>query len=43
MLADVLSRAGDAAVELAAIADARGIAGSACERAYDALTMEGQP
>ena len=35
--ADVLGRLGDAAGQLAAIADERGIAGNACERSYDAL------
>jgi hypothetical protein len=38
MLADVLSWADDRAGALAQIADARGAAGAACERAYDALT-----
>jgi hypothetical protein len=37
MLADVLARVEAAGRELAAIADARGMAGAACERAYDAL------
>lgn len=40
LLADVLGRVGERAVELAAIADARGIAGQACERAYDSLTKD---
>lgn len=38
LLADVLSRADQRAGELAEAADAAGIAGRACERAYDALT-----
>lgn len=38
VLADVLSRADIRAGVLASIADERGIAGAACERAYDALT-----
>jgi hypothetical protein len=37
MLADVLARVEAAGRELASIADARGTAGAACERAYDAL------
>lgn len=39
VLADVLSRADERAGELARIADERGTAGAACERAYDALTQ----
>lgn len=35
--ADVLQRLGEAAGQLADIADRRGIAGSACERAYESL------
>lgn len=42
LLAGVLSRLGDRAVELAAVADARGIAGQACEQAYDALNASPQ-
>jgi hypothetical protein len=38
VLADVLSRADERAGVLAGVADQRGIAGAACERAYDALT-----
>ncbi len=38
VLADVLSSAADRAVELAAAADVAHAAGSACERAYGALT-----
>lgn len=38
VLADVQRRLDAAAGELAALADARGTAGAACERAYDALT-----
>jgi hypothetical protein len=38
VLADVLGRCVAAARQLAAIADERGAAGSACERSYDALT-----
>lgn len=38
VLADVLGRADERAGILAGIADERGIAGAACERAYDALT-----
>jgi hypothetical protein len=37
VLADVLGRLEAAGRELAAIADARGAAGAACERAYEAL------
>lgn len=37
VLADVQRRLDAAAGELAALADARGTAGAACERAYDAL------
>ena len=38
LLADVLGRIADAAGQLAAVADQRGAAGTACERAYRALT-----
>jgi hypothetical protein len=38
VLADVLGRLDAAGRELAALADARGAAGTACERAHDALT-----
>lgn len=38
VLADLLSRMDAAGRELAAVADARGTAGQACQRAYDALT-----
>lgn len=38
LLADVLSSVVDEAVGLAALADERGVAGHACERAYDSLT-----
>lgn len=38
VLADVLGRADERAGVLASIADERGIAGRACERAYDALS-----
>jgi len=38
VLADLFSRADARAAELARIADERGAAGVACERAYDALT-----
>lgn len=37
VLADVLGRLEEAGRELAAVADARGAAGAACERAYDAI------
>jgi hypothetical protein len=37
MLADLLGRLAKTAGELAAIADARGASGSACERSYEAL------
>ena len=37
VLADMLGRAADMAGRLAAVADERGVAGTACERAYDAL------
>ena len=37
MLADVLRRFADAAGQLAAVADQRGVAGAACVAAYDAL------
>jgi hypothetical protein len=37
VLADVLGRLAQTAGELAAIADARGAAGTACEKAYEAL------
>jgi hypothetical protein len=39
VLADVLGRADERAGVLAGIADQRGVAGAACERAYDALTV----
>lgn len=39
LLADVLSRADDRAGELAEEADRRRVAGLACERAYDSLTV----
>jgi hypothetical protein len=41
LLAELSRRIDETAGELAAIADARGIAGAACERAFDAL--RGQP
>lgn len=37
LLADVLGRLDEAGRQLAAVADARGAAGAACERSYDAL------
>lgn len=40
VLADMLGAAADRAASLAAIADQRGAAGEACQRAYDALTGE---
>lgn len=40
LLADVLGRVGERAVELAAVADQSRIAGQACERAYDSLTKD---
>lgn len=40
VLADVLGRLGEAGQHLAALADERGIAGSACERAYSSLTKD---
>lgn len=40
VLADLLSSAADRAASLAAEADASRIAGSACERSYDALTTK---
>lgn len=40
LLADVLGRLEEAGRELAAVADARGVAGAACERAYDALRAQ---
>jgi hypothetical protein len=43
VLADVLGRADKRAGELADIADARYIAGRACERAYDALITKPAP
>jgi hypothetical protein len=43
VLADVLSSAADRAVELAAAADAAHAAGSACERAYQALIPASAP
>jgi hypothetical protein len=43
VLADLLSRMDAAGRELAAVADARGTAGQACQRAYDALTAPRQP
>ena len=43
VLADVLREVAHMAVELAAVADARGVAGAACERAYDALTPPRKP
>lgn len=42
VLADVLGRLEEAGRELAAVADARGTAGTACERAYQAL-VEAHP
>ncbi len=38
LLADLFGRASDRAAQLARVADDRGVAGQACERAYDALT-----
>lgn len=38
VLADLLGRAVDRDLELARIADERGVAGTACERSYDALS-----
>lgn len=38
VLADMLGAAADRAAALAAVADQRGAAGEACQRAYDALT-----
>jgi hypothetical protein len=43
LLADVFWRADDRAGALAAEADRRGIAGAACERAYDSLTTSEAP
>jgi hypothetical protein len=43
VLADLLSRMDAAGRELAAVADARGTAGQACQRAYDALTTAKPP
>jgi hypothetical protein len=43
VLADLLSRMDAAGRELAAVADARGTAGQACQRAYDALTATKPP
>ena len=43
VLADVLGRLESAGRELAAVADERGVAGSACERAFDALSVRGNP
>lgn len=43
VLADVLGRLEAAGRELAAVADARGAAGTACERAHDALSGAGPP
>ncbi len=43
VLADLLGRADDRATALAAIADQRGTAGAACQRAYQALTTTTQP
>jgi len=40
VLADMLGRLEVAGRQLAAIADERGIAGAACQRAYDSLTQE---
>jgi len=40
LLADMLGRLEEAGRELAAIADARGAAGAACERAYEALRSQ---
>jgi hypothetical protein len=39
VLADVLGRLEEAGRELAAVADARGTAGAACQRAYQWLTQ----
>ena len=43
LLADLFSRADQAAGELAEFADAAHAAGLACERSYDALTKPSQP
>jgi hypothetical protein len=40
LLADVLGRLGEAGAELATEADRRGIAGAACERIYDGMTVK---
>jgi len=43
VLANLLRGVAQAAGELAAVADARGAAGTACERAYDAISAPGRP
>lgn len=43
VLANVLRGLAASAAELAAVADARGVAGVACERAYDSITTAPQP
>ncbi len=43
VLANLLRGVAQAAGELAAVADARGAAGTACERAYDAISAPGWP
>ena len=42
LLAELLERADDRASELAAVADQRGAAGTACQHAYQALTPQPQ-
>jgi hypothetical protein len=43
VLANLLRGVAQAAGELAAVADARGAAGTACERAYDAISAPNRP
>jgi hypothetical protein len=43
VLANLLRGVAQAAGELAAVADARGAAGTACERAYDAISAPSRP
>ena len=43
VLTNLLRGVAQAAAEFAAVADARGAAGTACERAYDAISAPGRP
>jgi hypothetical protein len=43
VLTNLLRGVAQAAAEFAAVADARGAAGAACERAYDAISAPSRP